>query len=60
MVGTPQTAGPGFFFAGQIFGLRELDEEIWLASFIDDELGFFDRENGRVEPAPNPFAPEKV
>ncbi len=47
-------------FAGQIVGIREVDDQIWLVSFLNYDLGFFDRENGRVEPAPNPFAPEKV
>ena len=47
-------------FAGQIVGLREVDDHIWLVSFLNYDLGFFDRENDRVEPAPNPFAPEKV
>ena len=47
-------------FAGQIVGIREVDNQIWLVSFLDYDLGFFDKENGRVEPAPNPFAPESV
>ena len=47
-------------FAGQIVGIREVDDQIWLVSFLDFDLGFFDREEGRVEPAPNPFVPEKV
>ena len=47
-------------FAGQIVGLREVDDQIWLVSFLNYDLGFFDNQNDRVEPAPNPFAPEKV
>ena len=47
-------------FAGQLVGIREVEEEIWLVSFLDYDLGFFDKERGRVEPAPNPFVPEKV
>jgi transposase InsO family protein len=47
-------------FAGQIVGIREVEDQIWLVSFLDFDLGFFDREQGRVEPAPNPFVPEKV
>ena len=47
-------------FAGQMVGLREVDDQIWLVSFLDFDLGFFDKDEGRVEPAPNPFAPEKV
>jgi transposase InsO family protein len=47
-------------FAGQVVGIREVADEIWLVSFMDYDLGFFDKEKGRVEPAPNPFTPEKV
>ena len=47
-------------FAGQIVGIREVADEIWLVSFMDYDLGFFDKEKGRVEPAPNPFAGDKV
>jgi putative transposase len=41
-------------------GIREVADEIWLVSFMDYDLGFFDKEKGRVEPAPNPFAGDKV
>jgi putative transposase len=47
-------------FAGQVVGIREVDDQVWLVSFLDFDLGFFDRDEGRVEPAPNPFEPEKV
>ena len=47
-------------FAGQIVGIREVDDQVWLVSFLDFDLGFFDREEGRVEPAPNPFVPKNV
>ena len=47
-------------FAGQLVGLREVDDRIWLVSFLDFDLGFFDHQEDRVEPAPNPFAPEQV
>ena len=47
-------------FAGQIVGIREVEDQIWLVSFLDYDLGFFDQDEGRVEPAPNPFAPETV
>ncbi len=47
-------------FAGQIVGIREVADEIWLVSFMGYDLGFFDKETGRVEPTLNPFAPEKV
>ncbi len=47
-------------FAGQMVGIREVDDQIWLVSFMDYDLGFFDNEKGRVEPALNPFGPDKV
>lgn len=47
-------------FAGQLVGIREVEDQIWLVSFLDYDLGFFDLDEGRVEPAPNPFAPDKV
>jgi len=47
-------------FAGQVVGIREVADEIWLVSFMDYDLGFFDKEKGRVEPAPNPFVGDKV
>jgi putative transposase len=43
-------------FSGQLLGIREVDEKIWLVSFLDFDLGYFDEVEGRVEPGPNPFA----
>lgn len=46
-------------FAGQYIGIREVDDEIWLVSFMDYDLGFFDGFENRVEPiGVNPFAPK--
>lgn len=45
-------------FAGQTVGIREVADKIWLVSFIDYDLGFFDEDEGRVEPAANPFIPK--
>jgi putative transposase len=40
-------------------GIREVADKIWLVSFMDYDLGFFDEEDNRVEPVgQNPFAPE--
>ena len=47
-------------FAGQILGLREVDDKIWLVSFLNYDLGYFDKNENRVEPIKNPFTPEKV
>ena len=46
-------------FAGQYIGIREVDDRIWLVSFMDYDLGFFDQDEHRVEPMGiNPFAPK--
>jgi transposase InsO family protein len=46
-------------FAGQLVGIREVADKIWLVSFMDYDLGFFDEEDNRVEPVgQNPFAPK--
>lgn len=44
-------------FAGQPIGLREVADGIWLVSFMDYDLGYFDDEDNRVEPTGNPFGP---
>ena len=41
--------------AGQHIGVREVADKIWLVSFMDYDLGFFDEDENRVEPAENPF-----
>ena len=46
-------------FAGQTVGIREVANKIWLVSFMTYDLGFFDEDEGRVEPAVNPFVPKK-
>ena len=45
-------------FSGQSVGIREVADKIWLVSFMKYDLGFFDEEEGRVEPGSNPFVPE--
>jgi putative transposase len=45
-------------FAGQIVGIREVADQIWLVSFMQFDLGFFDEDECRVEPIDNPFAPK--
>ena len=46
-------------FAGQLVGIREVEDRIWLVSFLNYDLGYFDHEEGRIEPGPYPFG-EKV
>lgn len=42
-------------FAGQNVGVKQIADQIWLVSFMDYDLGFFDNETGRIECAENPF-----
>jgi putative transposase len=44
-------------FAGQNVGVKQVSEQIWLVSFMDYDLGFFDDETCRLESAHNPFEP---
>ena len=43
-------------FAGQNVGIKEVSDKIWLVSFMEYDLGFFDHETGRLASADNPFA----
>jgi putative transposase len=36
-------------------GVKQVDERIWLVSFMHHDLHFFDYETCRLEPAENPF-----
>jgi len=47
-------------FSGQLVGIREVDDQVWQVSFMEYDLGFFDKEQDRVEPGPDPFTPDKV
>ena len=42
-------------FAGQKVGVKQVADKIWLVSFMDYDLGFFDEETTRLEPIANPF-----
>ena len=46
--------------AEQLVGIREVDGQVWQVSFLEYDLGYFDRDHDRVEPGPNPFAPDTV
>jgi putative transposase len=45
-------------FAGQMVGLKQVDERIWLVSFVHYDLGYFDDETWKLEPVANPFGPK--
>ena len=36
-------------------GVTEIEEGIWLVSFMHFDLGYFDEDSCRVEPLDNPF-----
>ncbi len=41
--------------AGQKLGIKEVDEGIWLVSFLHYDLGYFDLEQKTLQPLDNPF-----
>ena len=42
-------------FAGQKVGIRQVDDRLWLASFMTYDLGYFDEDTCRLEPIDDPF-----
>lgn len=46
--------------AEQLVGIREVDDQVWQVRFLEYDLGYFDRDEDRVEPGPNPFARHTV
>src|ERR1700757_209915 len=45
--------------AGQKLGIKEVDDGIWLVSFMHYDLGYFDLEQKTLQPLDNPFGPKK-
>ena len=45
-------------FAGQKVGVTQVGERIWLVTFMQYDLGYFDDETCRLEPIENPFGPK--
>ena len=43
--------------AGQRLGIKEVDEGIWLVSFLQYDLGYIDLEQKTLQPLDNPFGP---
>ena len=41
--------------AGQRLCIKEVDEGIWLVSFMHCDLGYFDLEQRTLQPLDNPF-----
>ena len=44
--------------AGQAVGIKEVDQGIWLVSFMDYDLGYIDLEEKTLQPLYNPFGPK--
>jgi hypothetical protein len=42
------------------FAAIEVHDDIWLASFMDYDLGYFDLETRVLEPLENPFGPKVI
>ena len=45
-------------FAGQKIGIKQVSDRIWLVTFMDYDLGYFDDTECRIEPLENPFGPK--
>jgi hypothetical protein len=45
-------------FAGQAVGIKEVEEGIWLVSFMDYDLGYIDLEEKTLQALENPFGPK--
>jgi len=45
-------------FAGQAVGIKEVQDDSWLVSFMDYDLGYFDLDTRVLEPVENPFGPK--
>jgi transposase InsO family protein len=44
-------------FAGQTLGIKEVEDGIWLVSFMHYDLGYIDLEQRTLQPLDNPFGP---
>lgn len=47
-------------FSGRTLGLEEVEENVWLLSFMDYDLGSIDLEEKSLQPLENPFGPIRV
>jgi len=47
-------------FAGVEVGIKEMEDGIWVVSFLDYDLGYFDDKSRKVEPITDPFGLGKV
>ena len=47
-------------FCGQTLGIKEVEENVWLVSFMQYDLGYIDLEERTLQPLDNPFGARKV
>jgi putative transposase len=47
-------------FAGQAVGFKGVHDDIWLVSFMEYDLGYFDLETRVLAPLENPFGPKAL
>jgi len=47
-------------FAGQDVGIRQVEDDVWLVSFMDYDLAYFDMESRKVSALENPFGPKVI
>jgi hypothetical protein len=45
-------------FAGHNVGVRQVEGDVWLVRFMDDDLGYFDLESNKGQALNNPFGPK--
>jgi hypothetical protein len=43
--------------AGQTLGWKEVDDSIWVVTYMTYDLGYIDLEQKTLQPIDNPFAP---
>lgn len=48
----------GQVFAGQMAGIKQVGDHLWLATFMHYDLGYFDDGLCRLEAIDNPFGPK--
>jgi len=46
-----------YVLAGQRVGIKEVDDGIWIVSFMHYDLGYIDLEQKTLQPLDNPFGP---
>ena len=47
-------------FAGQAVGIKEVQDDMWLVSFMEYDFGYFDLETRVLEPLEDPFGPKAL